>query len=400
MSGDPTPTIDACAACLRRCWLVDHLAGWIETAAARRAGSRVRELLALPDDDLARALCGGARARQALDAESLGSTGDGRRRSIVAQAGQWAVCRCADAYPPALRDAPDAPAVLLGVGAGGADLLADAGTVVTVVGARRATAYGRGVARELGAELAAAGLVVASGLALGIDGDVHRGVLEVEGGPPVAVLPGGADTPYPRRHHGLWDRIVRRGAAISERPPGAQPWRWSFPARNRTMAGLACATVVVEAAHRSGSLITAEVAADLGRTVGAVPGAVTSPLSAGANELLADGALVVRGAADILDLMLGPGAHQARGGPALDDQQRPILAAIEAGHADADAIAQAAGFEAGAASRALTSLELAGYVRADGAGLLVRTGLDPPSSAPDPADSLPPWPPPARSPSP
>jgi DNA processing protein len=181
---------------------------------------------------------------------------------------------------------------------------------VTVVGARRASSYGREVARELGRELAAAGLVVVSGLAFGIDACAHRGALEA--GLSFAVLGCGADVAYPAAHRSLWRRIGETGVILSELPPGTGPWRWTFPARNRIMAALGAMTVVVEAAERSGSLITADLAADLGRDLGAVPGPVGSRLSAGPNNLLAGGACVVRDAQDVLDAMLG----RARGGSA------------------------------------------------------------------------------------
>ncbi len=122
----------------------------------------------------------------------------------------------------------------------------------------------------------------------------------------------GADVSYPATHRSLWRRIQERGLVLSELPPGTGAWRWSFPARNRIMAALAGMTVVVEAAERSGSLITADLAADLGRDLGAVPGPVNSRASAGPNALLAGGACLVRGAEDVLDAMLGAGAHGDR----------------------------------------------------------------------------------------
>ena len=179
---------------------------------------------------------------------------------------------------------------------------------MTVVGSRRATGYGRQVARDLSRELSTAGMIVVSGLAFGIDACAHRGALDA-GGPTIAVLGCGPDTSYPAAHRSLWGRIAETGAVISELPPGSTPWRWSFPARNRVMAALAGMTVVVEAAARSGSLITADLAAELGRDLGAVPGPVTSRASAGPNELLAGGACVVRDAQDVLDAMLGAGVR-------------------------------------------------------------------------------------------
>ncbi len=226
-------------------------------------------------------------------------------------AGCWAICRHDERYPHGLArrhrralgaDRPRRPRAARRPRAGGGG---------DVVGSRRATAYGREVARDLSRELAAAGLIVVSGLAFGIDACAHRGALDA-GGPTIAVLGCGPDTSYPAAHRSLWRRIAETGVVISELPPGATPWRWSFPARNRVMAALAGMTVVVEAAARSGSLITADLAAELGRDLGAVPGPVTSRASAGPNELLAGGACVVRDAQDVLDAMLGAGVRPSR----------------------------------------------------------------------------------------
>ena len=160
-------------------------------------------------------------------------------------------------------------------------------------------------------------MIVVSGLAFGVDACAHRGAIEA--GRTIAVLGCGPDTAYPAAHRSLWRQICEKGLVISEFPPGAGPWRWTFPARNRIMAALAGMTVVVEAAARSGSLITADLAADLGRDLGAVPGPITSRASAAPNNLLAGGACVVRDAQDVLDAMLGAGAKRLdRGGPALD----------------------------------------------------------------------------------
>jgi DNA processing protein len=215
------------------------------------------------------------------------------------------------------------------------------------------------------------------------------------------VLGCGPDTSYPAAHRGLWRSIAETGVVISELPPGSTPWRWSFPARNRVMAALAGMTVVVEAAARSGSLITADLAAELGRDLGAVPGPVTSPASAGPNELLAGGACVVRDAQDVLDAMLGAGARSLqRTGPPLDDELATILAAVEAGATNADAVAAAIGspscaggsgaapsaappagdLPARRASVALARLELLGYVAPTAIGTFTRTLLTAPTT--------------------
>jgi DNA processing protein len=249
---------------------------------------------------------------------------------------------------------------------------------VTVVGARRASTYGREVARELGRELAAAGLVVVSGLAFGIDGCAHRGALEA--GLTVAVLGCGADVAYPAAHRSLWRRIGECGLVLSELPPGTGPWRWTFPARNRIMAALAGMTVVVEAAERSGSLITADLAADLGRDLGAVPGPVGSRLSVAPHNLLAGGACLVRDAQDVLDAMLGPGARRIeRLGPPLDARQRSVLDALELGAETCDAVAADLRLSGGEAAAALADLESHGYVSCSLIGAYSRTALQPPT---------------------
>lgn len=161
---------------------------------------------------------------------------------------------------------------------------------VAVVGARACTGYGLQAAGQLGAELAKDGVTIVSGAALGVDGSAHRGALAV-GGVTVAVLACGVDRRYPAAHDNLIQAIGQRGAVLAELPPGTAPTRFRFLARNRLIAGLAAATVVVEAAGRSGSLVTARLAAEIGRAVFAVPGPITSRLSMGTNALLCDGAI-------------------------------------------------------------------------------------------------------------
>ncbi|MDQ3672662.1 MAG: DNA-processing protein DprA, partial [Actinomycetota bacterium] len=175
-------------------------------------------------------------------------------------------------YPGLLAAIHDPPPALFLRGAGGGELLSQ--PAIAVVGARACSSYGRSVARSLGRELAAAGLVVVSGMARGIDGEVHRGALE--SGTTVAVLGCGIDRDYPAAHAELARRICERGLIVSEYEPGVEPAPWRFPARNRIIAGLCEATVVVEARERSGALITADFALEEGRDVFAVPGEITS----------------------------------------------------------------------------------------------------------------------------
>jgi DNA processing protein len=366
----------ACPECLRRARLLAHLAPYIEKLATSAPGSRSPELLRLSNEDLA-ALAAPAAAAQILAA--LSAFPERRLAEELAAAQCWGCCRHDALYPIALRDADDAPWALIGRGDPALLEGLEPQGAVTVVGARRASSYGREAARGLGRELAAAGLVVVSGLAFGVDACAHRGALE--GGLTFAVLGCGADLAYPAAHRALWRRICERGLVLSELPPGAGAWRWTFPARNRIMAALAGMTVVVEAAERSGSLITADLAMDLGRDLGAVPGPVGSRLSAGTNGLLAGGACVVRDAQDVLDAMLGAGARRIeRSGPALSPLQLGVLAALEAGAESCDAIAAALGLSGPPAAAALADLEAHGYLSCSLTGTYTRTILKPPSA--------------------
>ena len=171
---------------------------------------------------------------------------------------------------------------------------------VAIVGARACSAYGRQIARSLGRDLAAAGLVVVSGLARGVDAEAHRGALEASGST-VAVLGCGIDRDYPAAHRELARQVAATGLVVSEYAPGVEPAPWRFPARNRIVAGLCAATVVVEARERSGALITADFALEEGREVLAVPGEITSALSAGSNALLRLGATPLTCAQDVLE---------------------------------------------------------------------------------------------------
>ncbi len=365
----------ACPDCLRRSRLLAHLAPYIEKIATGTAGSRSPELLRLSNEDLAAAAAPNV-ADQVL--AQVAAVSERRLIADLAAAGCWACCRHDALYPVGLRDAADAPWALVGRGDPALLKELDPDGVVTLVGARRASSYGREVARELGRELAAAGLVVVSGLAFGIDACAHRGALDA--GQTVAVLGCGADVAYPASHRSLWRRICEYGLVLSELPPGTGAWRWTFPARNRIMAALAGMTVVVEAAQRSGSLITADLATDLGRDLGAVPGPVTSRCSAGPNDLLAGGACLVRHAQDVLDAMLGPGVRRAqRVGPTLEPRLCDVLAAVERGEETCDAVAAALDLSGAETAMALASLEAAGYVSCSLVGLYSRTMLAAPA---------------------
>jgi DNA processing protein len=371
----------ACPGCLRRAWLIGSLAGFIDKAVDSTTGSRAHELLALPDEELARAM---ARSRADELLARSAERDPERLRVAIAGVRAWAVCRHDPLYPDSLSPLGDPPAVLFG--RGDPDLLArfSAEEMVTIVGSRRASSYGRELATDLGREVASAGLTVVSGMAIGIDSRAHRGALDA-GGLTVAVLGCGVDVPYPPRHTRLYEEIVGKGVVIAELPPGTTARRWSFPARNRIMAALSRMTVVVEARERSGSLITAEMAHDLDREVGAVPGRVGSSPAAGTNALLRDGASVIRGGGDVLDSMIGVGAearaHPHPTGPKLEPALVVVLDLVERGASSADALARASRLEPGSLAAALVRLELSGYLRSDSAGRYERTALAAPQLA-------------------
>jgi DNA processing protein len=230
---------------------------------------------------------------------------------------------------------------------------------VAVVGARSCSAYGAHVARQLGRELAAVGVVVVSGLARGIDGEAHRGALAA-GGATVAVLGCGIDRDYPRAHAELARRIAAEGLVLSEYPPGTEPAPWRFPARNRIVAGLCRATVVVEARERSGALITADLALEEGREVFAVPGEITSALAAGTNALLRQGATPLLGASDVLEA-LGIESRPTPDTTGLAGDARAVLEALRGGAAGVDELAGRLGLSAERVCAALVELELEGF---------------------------------------
>ena len=332
------------------------------------AAGSVEEALARPPAEAA-ALAGApvAEVEPLLDAAPPPGLGDARRR--LEASGARLVAICDPEYPALLREAPDPPPVLFARGRP----LGDA-PVVALVGSRRATRAGLETARLLAAGLARAGVVVVSGFAYGIDAAAHAAVLD-EGGETWGVLGCGVDVGYPAGHERLRARILAGGALLSELPPGTAPEPWHFPVRTRIIAGCARVVVVVEAAPRSGSLITARCAAEAGRDVAAVPGPVLGEACAGTNALLKDGAILVRDAADVLrelpdeDLrrlapsVLPPAAGGAR--PPDDPDAARVLAALDdVEPRDADALAAATGLSAARLSAALVLLELDGLAEA------------------------------------
>ena len=357
--------MSACDACLRRTELIAAIAPRLDIEWRRR--SAPAGVLALPDEDLLALDPTGCAERGYAAFSAAGA------RDRAERAGLGLICRCDDGYPAGMQELADAPAVLHV--AGRAEALA-AEAAVAIVGARRGTPYGIEIARALGRSLAAAGVPVVSGMALGIDSAAHVGALDAPDPPaPVAVLAGGADVPYPASRRRLYAQLVERGCVVSELPPGFAAFRWCFVARNRIIAALAALTVVVEAAERSGSLTTADFAAQVGRPVLAVPGPITSRFSAGTNGLIAAGAGVVRGTRDVLDQLRGPTAAGAppASPPAvpIEPRLRQLLDAVERGHGS---LAELVTRDAVSAQvlRDLTDLELRGLVRRDFGGRYVR----------------------------
>ncbi|MBV9356075.1 MAG: DNA-protecting protein DprA [Chloroflexi bacterium] len=280
-----------------------------------------------------------------------------------------------DAYPAALREIADPPPVLFVRGR----LTEDDRVAVALVGTRRATPYGRAVAERLAADLARAGITVVSGLARGIDTFAHRAALSA-GGRTIAVLGSGLDQVYPAENTLLARRILApdAGALVAEFPPGVPPDAVNFPRRNRIIAGLARATVIVEADLRSGALITAEFALEQGREVLAVPGSILSGMSAGPNELIRQGAAPATSADDILEalgLTGKPLAETGRQPPLalLDADETAMLGALGQEPRHVDELARHLGQPAGRISAHLASLEVKGLARQVGALAYVRT---------------------------
>lgn len=371
-AGAPEARTDsACDACLRRGfligWLAPRIAGLLD-----RPADRVSGVLALTDHDLIAATAGD---HAAALRRRLAEFDPGAARDALAAAGVRALCAHQPGYPRQLARLVDAPRLLFLRGEA-AEAELNGSALVAVVGTRRPTPYGLEVARDLGRGLATAGLTVVSGLALGIDAEAHRGCLD-GGGTPIAVLACGPDVAYPRTNGPVYRRVLEHGLVVSELPPGQPPYRWSFPARNRIMAGLAEMTVVVEAADPSGSMITADFAAHSNRLLGAVPGQVTSRLAAGPNRLIAEGARLVTGAGDVIEELFGLGRRLAfeasASAPApLDPAGVRLLDALEGG-GDVETIGARVGRSAREVRAGLARLEASGHLRTDGLGAYHRT---------------------------
>jgi DNA processing protein len=269
------------------------------------------------------------------------------------------------AYPSALIGDIEPPAVVFHRGA----LEAIDGPRVAIVGTRRCSATGAGVAFELGRDLAAAGVAVVSGLASGIDGAAHRGALAADGAPPVGVVGSGLDVVYPRGQDQLWRAVAAAGALLSEAPLGGRPERWRFPARNRIITALADLVVVVESHRRGGSLHTVDEADRRGRDVMAVPGSVRNPAASGTNELLAEGRAPVCSVDDVL-VALGLGGARS-GDPAdrrvpPDHADRPVLEAVGWQPSTLDQLVLRTGRDLAGLAPALDRLCSAGWVARHG----------------------------------
>nr|WP_322786317.1 DNA-processing protein DprA [Desulfofundulus thermocisternus] len=277
-------------------------------------------------------------------------------------------------YPRLLRNIFDPPPALFVRGS-----LSRLGEqAVAVVGSRRPTPYGLAVAEKLGEELARAGLAVVSGMARGIDSAAHRGALAA-GGMTVAVLGCGVDVVYPRENRRLMEEIIRSGAVVSEFPPGSPPEAWHFPVRNRIISGLSRATVVVEAAEKSGALITADLALEQGREVMAVPGPVTSPQSRGPNQLIKQGARLVEGAEDILEelgmtCLFPAGERQSPALPRLTADEEAVYGTLSTEPLPVDVVVEKTGLAVQQVLSALMFLEVKGLVRQFPGRLYARSG--------------------------
>ncbi|MGC1512306.1 MAG: DNA-processing protein DprA [Acidimicrobiales bacterium] len=274
-------------------------------------------------------------------------------------------------FPSVLVGDPDPPAVLFCRGV----IQALDAPRVAIVGTRRCTHAGRAIAHDMGMTLAAAGVCVLSGLALGVDAAAHQGALASRatgGAPPVGVVGTGLDVVYPRRHEALWEAVSGAGLLVSEYPLGTPPEPWRFPARNRILAALADVVVVVESHARGGSLHTVDAALERDTTVMAVPGSVRSPASAGTNELLVIGCPPARDAHDVLGVLgldtMGIGRRPSSSvrTPDVEGLGAKVLEGLGWEPATLEQLAVRLGLPPGPLARALTELKVAGMVTCRG----------------------------------
>lgn len=329
-----------------------------------RARGGLEGLLGSGEEELSEWLGSRERARAVLRAPE--DTDVLKWASELERAGLQLVTAFDPEYPQALREIADPPFLLYALGR--IDRLRL--PAVSIVGSRDASRYGRDVAFRLARELSDAGVAVVSGFARGIDAAAHEAALESPGGT-IAVLGCGIDVEYPREHRRLRERLAETGLLLSEYHPGTEPRPQNFPIRNRIIAGLSSGVVVVEASRRSGSLITARLAADFGRDVFAVPGSIFSETSAGTHELLRDGAILCRGAEDVLSELfpsVGPPQRVAAARAALAVELSPEARRL------LDALAREESLSADELAEALelpAATVLAGLFELEGAGLAV-----------------------------
>jgi DNA processing protein len=350
-------TVDLIALSLLPIWR------WRAVAEQLRAGEHPIDILRTQCADGRR---GRDRPPKWADAARCGERAVQAVRDGIAS-GLQAITARDDAYPPAHLEIADPPPVLWVLGH--AAVLSR--LAVAIVGSRAGSSYALSVAERLGADLAARGVVVVSGLARGVDSAAHQGALAV-GGITVGVLGCGADVVYPPEHGGLAAAMRERGALVSELPPRTQPRPGFFPRRNRIISGLVRAVVVIEAGERSGSLITARMALEQGRDVLAVPGNVLSGRNRGSHALLRDGARLVESAEDILD-ELGLGSTGRVGQESGTVEADPVLEALVPGEpVDLGQISAITGLGAPQLLPRLLELELRGAVRREPGGRFIR----------------------------
>lgn len=328
----------------------DQLLADADALIARATDCAARVAVYGLDDGALRARGGASGARGELSGalgEASSASDDAGRGAASAIAG----------YPSRLRDLPDPPPVVY---VRGHDEWLGEGPIVAIVGTRAATAYGERVTREIAGQLARAGALVLSGMARGIDAAAHRGALgsDARSG---AVLGTGVDVAYPAAHRALHAELGARGVLIAEQPPGEHATGGSFPERNRIIAALADLVIVIEAGARSGALITATRALELGRIVAAVPGPIDSPQCAGSNELLRDGAQVIASAADALALVRLTAPPRAPA-PNVAGTERVVWDALSQGALDLDTLATHTALPAREVMAAVTRLEMSGAV--------------------------------------
>lgn len=367
----------ACSSCLRRSWLLSQLSGPLDCCARDRGA--LLELLALADDELLKAVAG--RRAAELQADYARFEPAQLRRGLFAET----TCRHRSDFPSALSG-PASPHMLDVAGAAQRLTELTSAPVVAIVGSTAASDYGMEMARSLARGLSASGVTVTAGLSDGICVAAHAGALEA-GGASVAVLGGGLGVACPARRRSLYERIVLRGCAVAELPRDCRGRRWGQLAGERIVVELAALTVLVEAEPTPGALAQARMAQRLGRTLAAIPGRLTSPLSRGPHLMLMDGARLVRGPEDVLELLYPP--HGGRGealqcprGPApstrlaqLSPGLKALLERVGSGYDTPDRLTRA-GADPAAVLLALSELELMGALaRGDGGRYVLREPL-------------------------